>query len=54
MSHDTAYFPDADEFRPERFLETNGQAADFVPTTNTQKNFAFGSGRRYVYAGPVD
>ncbi|PSR77907.1 hypothetical protein PHLCEN_2v7649, partial [Hermanssonia centrifuga] len=46
MSHDPAYFPDADEFRPERFLGGNGKSAEFTPQTNTQNHFPFGSGRR--------
>ena len=46
MNHDPKYFPDSDEFRPERHLDTNGCLADPIPDTHGLSHGSFGSGRR--------
>ncbi|THG99744.1 hypothetical protein EW026_g2677 [Hermanssonia centrifuga] len=46
MNRNPKYFPDAEEFRPERYLDDSGQLAEAIPDTHGHGHFAFGSGRR--------
>lgn len=42
MSRDTRYYPEPEDFRPERHLEVNAEAGNYV----LPSSFAFGFGRR--------
>ena len=46
MNRDPKYFPDYEEFRPERYLDESGQLNDLVPDTHHQGHLSFGCGRR--------
>ncbi|KAJ3558638.1 hypothetical protein NM688_g801 [Phlebia brevispora] len=47
MNRDPKYFPDYEEFRPERYLDTSGQLIDLLPAeTHGQGHMTFSSGRR--------
>lgn len=48
MNRDPKYFPDYEEFRPERYLDAEGQLNDEVPDTHHQGHLSFGLGRRLV------
>lgn len=48
VNRDPTYFPDFDEFRPERYLNESGELADPIPDTHVQGHLSYGSGRRYV------
>ena len=47
MNRDPKYFPDYEEFRPERYLDESGQLNDEVPDTHHQGHLSFGCGRRH-------
>ena len=49
MNRDPTYFPDCDAFRPERYLDANGQLADTIPDTHHWGHGSFGAGRRFVF-----
>ena len=42
MNRDPAYFPDYDDFRPERYLDDSGALCDDVPDTHSQGNLTYG------------
>ena len=46
MNRDPTYFPDFDEFRPERYLDSTGQLMESIPDTHGHGHFSFGGGRR--------
>ncbi|KAJ3558856.1 hypothetical protein NM688_g680 [Phlebia brevispora] len=46
MNRDPAYFPDYDDFRPERYLGESGDLCDPVPDTHGQGHLSFGAGKR--------
>ncbi|PSR77855.1 hypothetical protein PHLCEN_2v7676 [Hermanssonia centrifuga] len=46
MNRDPKYFPDYEEFRPERYLDDAGQLSEPIPDTHAQGHFTYGSGRR--------
>lgn len=46
MNRDPTYFPDFDEFRPERYLGSSGLVSDTVPDTHSLGHMSFGTGRR--------
>ncbi|EMD63840.1 hypothetical protein COCSADRAFT_90707 [Bipolaris sorokiniana ND90Pr] len=46
ISHDPDFFDHPEEFRPERFLETEFGTKPGVDTTGFRNNFTFGAGRR--------
>ncbi len=46
MHRDEKYFPDPDEFRPERYLDEAGELCDPIPDTHGQGHLTYGSGRR--------
>ncbi len=48
MNRDPVYFPDYDDFRPERYLDDSGAVCDNVPDTRSQGHLTFGAGRRCV------
>lgn len=48
MHRDPNYFPDYDEFRPERYLDESGELADPIPDTHTLGHLSYGCGRRFV------
>jgi cytochrome P450 len=49
MLHDPEVYPDADEFKPERFLRTNADGNHEIdPTILDPRTIAFGFGRRCV------
>ena len=48
MNHDPSHFPDHDDFRPERYLDSEGQLSDEVPNTHHLGHMSFGTGRRYL------
>ena len=50
MNRDTEWFPDYDEFRPERYLDASGNLTDDIPDTHHQGHLTYGAGRRYVFA----
>lgn len=45
MLHDPNEYPEPDSFKPERFLDQNGQVGTHV---RNPSDMAFGFGRRYV------
>ena len=49
MNRDPKHFPDFEEFRPERYLNTDGQLEDPLPGTHLQGHVTYGFGRRYVF-----
>ena len=49
MHRDTQHFPDCEDFRPERFLDSEGQYADIVPDTQQLGHMSFGTGRRCLF-----
>ncbi|KAJ3556657.1 hypothetical protein NM688_g1904 [Phlebia brevispora] len=46
MNRDPRYFPDYDDFRPERYLDASGQLIEPMPHTHGQGHIAYGAGRR--------
>ncbi|KAJ3558862.1 hypothetical protein NM688_g675 [Phlebia brevispora] len=46
INRDPKYFPNYDEFRPERYLGASGQVVDHIPDTRGQGHMTFGCGRR--------
>ncbi|PSR77910.1 hypothetical protein PHLCEN_2v7652 [Hermanssonia centrifuga] len=46
INHDSTYFPEPDEFRPERYLDSNGVLAEPLHDTHHHGHLSFGSGRR--------
>lgn len=46
LTHDNERYPDPDEFKPERFLDCNGQYT--TTTAPDPRRFLFGFGRRCV------
>ncbi|THG98108.1 hypothetical protein EW026_g4018 [Hermanssonia centrifuga] len=48
MNRDPKYFPDYEEFRPERYLDDAGQLSEPIPDTHAQGHFTYGSGKRYA------
>ena len=51
MNRNSSYFPDYDEFRPERYLTESGSlATESIADTHGQGHFSFGAGRRYATA----
>ncbi|KAJ3558859.1 hypothetical protein NM688_g676 [Phlebia brevispora] len=46
MNRDPTYFPDFDEFRPERYLGASGELVDLIPDTHGQGHMTYGCGRR--------
>ncbi|PSR85636.1 hypothetical protein PHLCEN_2v5365 [Hermanssonia centrifuga] len=48
MNRDPKYFPDYDEFRPERYLDSSGQLAEAISDTHSLGHFTYGTGRRYL------
>ena len=49
INHDPRYFPDHDEFRPERYIDVSGRLAEPIPDTHGLGHLSFGSGRRYAH-----
>ncbi|KAF7790535.1 hypothetical protein EIP86_001491 [Pleurotus ostreatoroseus] len=48
INHDPNYFPDYDEFRPERYLDEREQLIEPMPNTHAQGHMSYGTGRRYA------
>lgn len=48
MNRDPKHFPDFEEFRPERYLDADGQLVDPIAGTHMQGHVTYGFGRRYV------
>ncbi|KAJ3521356.1 hypothetical protein NM688_g9026 [Phlebia brevispora] len=46
MNRDPVLFPDYDAFRPERFLDVDGQLTDLIPDTHGLGHLSFGAGKR--------
>lgn len=52
INRDPNYFPDYDEFRPERYMDQHGRLADPVANTHNQGHLSYGAGRRCVSTLP--
>ena len=48
MNRDPKYFPDFEEFRPERYLNDVGELREPIPDTHNQGHLMYGTGRRFV------
>ena len=48
MHHDPKIFQDPDEFRPERYLNSEGGLSEAIPDTHQLGHMSFGTGRRFV------
>ena len=48
MNRDPKYFPDFEEFRPERYLDKTGELRESIPDTHNQGHLMYGTGRRSV------
>ncbi|KAF7790536.1 hypothetical protein EIP86_001492 [Pleurotus ostreatoroseus] len=46
INRDSDYFPDFDEFRPERYLDEREQLIEPMPNTHAQGHMSYGTGRR--------
>lgn len=53
MNRDPNFFPDYDVFRPERYLNAEGELNDIIPDTHGLGHLSFGAGKRYATSSPL-